>query len=280
VKIISIGEILWDIFPEGEYLGGAPFNFAAHAARLGHDVTFISAVGDDERGRLALQRMRDLNLSTAFTQVIPHQATGTVSVTLDDGQPAYTIHRPAAYDFVDAPTPAPRADWVCFGTLHQMSEHARSALDTLLAANPEAQRLYDVNLRKDSYTIAVIERLMDRATILKLNETEQHELERLFRSSLAALRSRFGWRGVCVTRGERGCTIGLDNGEITMPALKVRLADAVGAGDAFAAALVHGISANWPIERVARFANALGGVVASRPGAVPDWSAAELELLL
>jgi len=102
MKIVSIGEILWDVFPNAEHLGGAAFNFAAHARRLGHEVEFVSGVGDDERGRRALARAEELGMSTRFIRVIPGVPTGIVSVEIDPGgQPAFTIHRPAAYDYAD-----------------------------------------------------------------------------------------------------------------------------------------------------------------------------------
>ncbi|SPE37347.1 hypothetical protein SBA3_2630017 [Candidatus Sulfopaludibacter sp. SbA3] len=99
MTIVSIGEVLWDVFEDSERLGGAPFNFAVHAARLGHQVSFVSAVGDDDRGAAVRKRAGELGLRTGFLQTIPGVATGTVSVRVDcGGQPDFTIHRPAAYD--------------------------------------------------------------------------------------------------------------------------------------------------------------------------------------
>src|ERR1700694_394485 len=100
MRLIGVGEILWDVIGVTEHLGGAVFNLCAHAARLGHDVSLISAVGDDARGRLALARAAELGVSTRFIETVPGQPTGTVTVTVDaNGQPSYVIHRPAAYDF-------------------------------------------------------------------------------------------------------------------------------------------------------------------------------------
>src|ERR1035441_5482450 len=99
MTILSIGEILWDVFPDTVRLGGAPFNFAVHAHRLGHRVVFLSAAGDEERGRVALERAAALGLTTEFMEVAAGQPTGSVSVRLDaEGHPDFTIHRPAAYD--------------------------------------------------------------------------------------------------------------------------------------------------------------------------------------
>src|SRR4029077_8205689 len=100
MKIISLGEVLWDILPSAEHLGGAPFNFAWHAPNLGHEVCFVSAVGNDQRGRQALEKMAESGLSTSFIRRVSDYPTGTVAVAMDSlGLPTYTIHRPAAYDF-------------------------------------------------------------------------------------------------------------------------------------------------------------------------------------
>src|SRR5919108_3848375 len=138
MNFISLGEVLWDVVGEAEHLGGAPLNFAAHAAKLGHDPYLVSAVGTDERGNRALSRIRALGLSTEYIHSLPNYPTGYVGVTLHDGgQPCFTIHRPAAYDFTElAPdqlkqlaltTPA----WVYLGTLAQTSSIVRSTTSRL-----------------------------------------------------------------------------------------------------------------------------------------------------
>ena len=101
VKIVAIGELLWDVFEDRELLGGAPFNFAVHSLRLGHEVASVSAVGDDNRGRQAFRQAAELRLPAHLVKQIADKSTGSVAVTLDaGGRPSYTIHRPAAYDFV------------------------------------------------------------------------------------------------------------------------------------------------------------------------------------
>ncbi|HET7100124.1 MAG TPA: PfkB family carbohydrate kinase, partial [Terriglobia bacterium] len=140
MKIVSIGEVLWDVIGDQEHLGGAPFNFAAHSRRLGHDVQFVSAVGCDERGDRVLERMAQMDLSTRFVARAQGFPTGIASVTLDAaGQPSFCIERPAAYDFPEL-TPAdleeifsPPPDWIYFGTLPQMSSKAHAVTGELLA---------------------------------------------------------------------------------------------------------------------------------------------------
>ena len=158
MTILSIGEILWDVFPDTERLGGAPFNFAVHAHRLGHRVVFLSAVGDDERGRIAADRAGALGLTTEFIQVVAAQPTGSVMVRLDaGGHPDFTIHRPAAYDCLTLGEghlerlAEMRPDWIYFGTLYAMEGRAREMLRRLMDAVPGARRFYDVNLRRGCY---------------------------------------------------------------------------------------------------------------------------------
>ncbi|MCU1234003.1 MAG: PfkB domain protein [Candidatus Solibacter sp.] len=273
MTILSIGEILWDVYPDSSRLGGAPFNFAVNAHRLGHRVLFLSAVGDDERGAAAREKAAALGLDTSFIQTAAGAPTGHVTVCLDAaGQPDYTIHRPAAYDFLRLSEAeltrlaALEPDWIYFGTLYQMDAGARREVRSLMEALPGARRFYDVNLRRASYTPELVRESIALANVIKLNEEE------------AELFPDFGgvW-AAAVTRGERGCKIRIGDDRAECPASPVKVADAVGAGDAFAAAFLHGISQGWSAARIGSYANRLGGLVASRAGAIPDWSAAELE---
>ncbi|HEX3586739.1 MAG TPA: PfkB family carbohydrate kinase, partial [Candidatus Angelobacter sp.] len=179
MKIAAIGEVLWDILPEAEHLGGAPFNFAWHAHNLGHDVFFISAVGNDDRGRHALERMEQAGLPSRFIHQTSDHPTGIVSVSFDSSTgPQYSMHRPAAYDFPDL-TPSdlsalltPPPDWIYFGTLQQMSVAARDLSQRLLDAAPAARRFYDVNLRVQSYTPELVRTLIQQTHVLKLSHQE------------------------------------------------------------------------------------------------------------
>ena len=293
MRIVAIGEILWDVFPDGERLGGAPFNFSAHAARLGHEVLFLSAVGDDARGHAALQAAQDLGLSTEFLRVTPGAPTGVVSVTLDaEGRPSFTIHRPAAYDHLrlsseDLDSLArfePRL--VYFGTLHQTTPEAKALTRLVIEACPQARRFYDVNLRPDSYNLILLEELLLQADVVKLNAGEAVELSRLFGLPFTSVRrfceywsGRCGWEVTAVTLGEEGCAIFGDGAWVEAPGYPVQVSDTVGSGDAFAAALVHGLSKGWPLAQVADLGNRVGALVASRPGAVPPWTLEECQAL-
>ena len=291
MHLIGVGEILWDLIGASEYLGGAVLNFCVQSSRLGHQVSFVSAVGDDARGHLALARAHQLGLSTRFVRTVPEAATGIVTVTVDPGgQPSYVIHRPAAYDFavldaadfVALSTPAP--DWIAFGTLQSMAPPARRLVQSVIEHFPHARRFYDVNLRRDSYTPELVADLLKQAHVVKLNDGEVEQVQHMLHTSEPNLEAfcrayvaRFGYQALCVTRGSEGCALMLDGQYLEVPGYSVTVADTVGAGDAFAAALLHGIQAGWPAREVADFANRLGALVASRKGGTPEWSLAELE---
>jgi fructokinase len=293
MHLIGVGEILWDLIGDSEYLGGAVLNFSVQLTRLGHQVSFVSAVGDDDRGRRALVQARDLGLPTRFIRTVPDHPTGTVTVTVDaGGQPSYVIHRPAAYDFAALDEPdfaalaSPPPDWIAFGTLHSMHPAARRLLRTAIERFPQARRFYDVNLRRDSYTPELVRSLLETANVVKLNDTEVGMVGEMLGMPPRTLESfcrdysaRFGWQAVCVTRGSQGCALLLGEGYLEVPGYRVTVADTVGAGDAFAAALVHGIHSAWPPREVGDFANRLGALIASRPGGTPAWSAADLQQL-
>jgi len=287
LRVASLGEILWDLIGDKELLGGATFNFSVHLARLGHDVSFVSAVGDDGRGRRALEASAHLGLSTRFIRTVRDAPTGAVSVTVDaEGQPSYVLHRPAAYDFVtlneadlDVLSPA----WIYHGTLQLIEPRMRDLLRRLTGRYPFARRFYDINLRRDSYNAPLLMDLLQGAHVVKLNDDEVIHLQKMAATCHESLESfcrdyasRHGWEAVCVTRGEHGCAILHGAEYVEVPGVAVRIADTVGAGDAFAAAFLHGLNAGWPASKIGAFANRLGAIVASRSGGVPDWSLGEL----
>src|SRR5579872_4151778 len=194
MRLISIGEILWDVIGGQEHLGGALLNLSVHAARLGHEVTLVSAVGADQRGDRALEAMSGLGLSIGCVQRSQEWPTGIVTVTVGDGrQPAFEIHRPAAYDSMKLDGSALERlaardpDWSCFGTLLSMYPRGRSALFEALDALPRARRFYDVNLRPKSFTPELVLALLGRATVVKLNQDEVDALAGMFETSSCTL---------------------------------------------------------------------------------------------
>jgi fructokinase len=287
---IGIGEILWDVTPAGEFLGGAPFNFSYHLTRLGHQASFISAVGNDERGRRILERVVQSGISADFISESAEHPTGWADVERDsNGEPHFVIHRPAAYDVPhldDASLHSLVQDAGCiyFGTLQQMSTTARELTSRLIAAAPTARRFYDPNLRKDSFTAELVCDLLSKATIVKLSEHEAHTIAAMYNERVATLEEfahrfaqRFAWEAVAITRGENGCAVLLKEEYVEAAPPPVTAVDPVGAGDAFSAAFLHGIVSGWPSARIAEFANRVAALIVSRKGAVPEWSLAELK---
>ncbi len=284
MKILSIGEILWDVIGGEEHLGGAPFNLAVHATRLGHEAAILSAVGDDARGERARAQAERLGVSTRYLTTSMQAETGIATVGEDaQGLPRFQIPRPMAYDFL-TPTDellADSFDAICFGTLLQAFEPARRATIRVLNTFPKAIRFYDVNLREGQYELSCVEDLLSRATIVKLNESEAEILSGAERRSLKQFcetqATLFGLEAIGVTRGENGCAVWIRGDYVEDAGVQVKVADTVGAGDAFGAAFLHGITQGWPAARVAHFANGVGALVASRTGAVPEWTMEELK---
>jgi fructokinase len=299
-KLLAAGEILWDLLPSGKQLGGAPANFAYHAHALGAEARVFSRVGDDLLGREILSRLRALGLPTDGVGVDTAAPTGTVSVELAaDGQPRFTIHENVAWDRLVADEAslafAAQADAVCFGSLAQRSELSRGSIRRLVAATPStALHIFDINLRQRFYSREVVEESLRLANVLKLNDTELPVLAAMFglgggaRDQLAALAERFGLRAVALTRGAHGSLLCVaaslrdadsDNGRSRSdrttwawsehPGLTVKVADSVGAGDAFTAALALGLLAGRPFDEVNRRANEIAAYVCSQPGATP-----------
>ena len=296
MRIVSVGEILWDVIGDREYLGGAPLNFAAHARQLGHEVFLLSAVGEDGRGKEAVRRLREREISVEFVQMLPGKNTGIAEVELDaDGKPMFRIVRPAAYDFVQLSNAQLRRitelqpDWIYFGTLYHMSGMALASTLKLLEAAPSARRFYDINLRDGNWSLAVVEQLSAQATVVKLSDTEADNLDGTVNaggqgSSMEDFCRRwsgqYGCGTMCVTFGERGCAIFKNGGYCEVPAFKVEVVDTVGAGDAFSAAFLHSNAQGWEAQLIGRFANAVGALVASRSGATPKWQLEECQTML
>jgi fructokinase len=282
--VLAFGELLWDVFPDGAHIGGAPFNLAAHAVRCGLTAQLLSRVGADDLGRRALAEAHRLGVGTDFVQSDPKHPTGTVTVQLSaEGQPSYIIHTDVAWDFIAAEPSqlkTQRVDAICCGTLAQRSAASRASLQHLLTAFPTTPVFFDVNLRQKFFSRELVEEGLARTTILKLNDAEVTVLAKLiFGAALGEeafareVQRRYPVQFVLVTRGARGGLLVERDGAATdIPGRAVTVADAVGAGDAFSAAfLAFWLRGRSPIE-AATVANELGAFVASQRGAVPDYT--------
>ena len=289
VRIIGVGELLWDLFPDGPRLGGAPFNVIANLRRLGHRVAFVTAIGDDRLGRAALAAADDLGVDATFISTALDLPTGTVEVTPDpvEGH-RFAIRSPAAYESIgdgDALVARIRT-WgpgaLVYGTLAQRSDGVRELTRRIASEVRPAYRLYDVNLREGCWTPSLVIDLLGDATIVKVNEHESETLADLLATSAdpralgTRLAERFGVAVVCITRGAGGASLWAAGTERSVAGMRVGVRDTVGAGDAFAAALIHGLVSGMPPGDALELANRLGALVASRAGALPPWRLDEL----
>lgn len=277
LRIVCFGEILWDSLPEGLFPGGAPFNVAFHLRQLGADPALVSAVGRDWPGDELLRRLKNAGITTAVAR--DQRPTGHVQARHgDNGDITYTITRNVAWDHIPVP---PRASLaaparaVVFGSLAQRTPANRATLAALLAAHPDAWRVFDVNLRPPHTPARRVLALAQGADLLKVNEAELHLLTGSASGTVEQRARRLaaatGAKRVCVTLGAQGAALLADNTFLTEPARPVRVASPIGAGDAFLAALLHGLlqPAASPRRALAR-ACRLAEHVAAHSSATPQ----------
>jgi fructokinase len=281
-KILSFGEILWDVFPNDKKPGGAPANFAYHCKQLGADVRLVSQIGHDQNGQELFDFYNSIGLSTALTGVSVTKPTGTVSVHLrNDGQPDYTINQDTAWDFLTA-TPeslqwASESDVIAFGSLAARSEQNRQTLQNILnAAQPATCRVLDLNLREPFCEQKNIEFVLSCANILKINDDELNRMISMFgfpqdtvEKQLQKLREFYQFRLVILTCGANGNWLTTKSEQIFTSGTKVEVADTVGAGDAFTAASVIGLLLRKTLSEISRKANELAAYVCTQHGGTP-----------
>ena len=281
LKIVSLGEVLWDMLPDGRHLGGAPANFAYHTHSLGAETSLVSRVGKDPAGDDILSQFRAWQLPGNFVQVDAVAETGRVTVTLDQaGVPQFTIHEPAAWDFIeltsDAFAAASQANVICFGSLAQRRIKSRQAIQQLVAAtSPEALRIFDINLRQQFYTSDVILKSFELANVIKLNDAELSTLTQMFelnphsQTAVEELARRFDLSTIAVTCGPAGSYLFQKGRWSHLRSKPIQVADTVGAGDAFNAALAVGLASGMDLGKVHLLANEAASFVCTQHGATP-----------
>jgi fructokinase len=280
-RIIGIGEVLWDVFPDGPRFGGAPANFACHAASLGAEVSMISCVGSDDLGKRAIEFLQQRGVDTLNVAKSGELPTGTVQVTLDaKDSPSYTIAAPAAWDAITwsdrLEQLAAAADAVCFGTLAQRSKVSRESIQHFLRATPQdALRVFDVNLRQTFYSPETIRQSLDLANVLKLNDEELPIVSEACGiagsrdDKLGALCEKHALRLVAMTRGAKGARVVSPTSVSECPGFPTNVRDTVGAGDSYTAALVVGMLRGEGLDEVNEHACRVAAYVCSQSGANP-----------
>jgi len=289
---VGLGELLWDVLPDSRQLGGAPANFAYMTSLLGDEGIVASRVGNDELGKEAKRRLESLGLSTSCIQIDPTYRTGVAQVEVDSkGQPTFQFAEPAAWDSLEwTPawqTLAQEADAVCFGSLAQRSLQSRQAIYSFLkSVRPETTRIFDVNLRQSFYSAQILADSAKQADIIKLNHEELPNVVQLLgfpfhdeESAAQWIRHTFHTKLVCITRGPGGSLLVSEYAKHEHPGIRVQVADTVGSGDAFTAALVYHYLRRDCLAAMSEAANRMGSWVASQTGATPARDEARLEVI-
>ena len=283
-KVAALGEVLWDMLPEGRRLGGAPANFACHVAQFGLDACLVSAVGDDEPGHAALSELARRGLDR-YIAVVPDRPTGTVGVQLDAaGIPAYEIHRDVAWDSIpwtDALAElAAGVQAVCFGTLALRSPVSRQTLTRFLDAMPRGGgrlRVLDVNLRPPLPSDDTVIDALARCNVLKLNDEELPRMAVAVglppdlppEETAQRLRADCGLRALILTCGAKGSHVFTPDAESHLATPHVDVADTVGAGDSFTAAFTAALLSGADVAKAHQLAVRTSAYVCTQHGATP-----------
>lgn len=271
--VIVWGEVLWDRFPDGDQLGGAPANVAWHLGQAGGWCQLVTRVGDDADGRRAVERLSEV-VDTTLVQVDRERATGEVLVKLQGAEPKYTLVPGRAWERIECPATTKlalsEAGIMVYGTLAQRRPEGLAGWREAIS-HTDALKVCDLNLRPTDQPAQAIEEALAAANIVKVNDRE-----------LATLREWFGWvdpiaalrttqrRLVVVTHGADGSTLHGEHGSIEIAGEPAEPGgDNVGCGDAYLAILVHGLSLGHDLTRSARAASRWAAAVASVRGATP-----------
>ena len=292
MKVLSFGEIMFDITEGKKYIGGAPFNVAAHLSKLGAQSYILTGVGSDKNGQEALESTHDLGIKTDFISTTEKFPTGTVTVELKDGKPSYTIHENTAWDNINlCDSGLDRLtsefwDLLAYGTLAQRTKENRNLLDLIRTRGHFKAIFYDVNLRQHFFKPEWILSSFEDSSIVKINDEEAVFLSKLLYNRemkeeefADMILGEFDLDIVCITFGADGAGIMTEEGWSKVPGEKINVRDTVGVGDSFSAEFLHSLYIGYsPIESAGR-ACVMGAYVASSAGAVPGYSDELKEIL-
>lgn len=281
--VVGLGEALWDVLPEGKKIGGAPANFAYHAAQFGLDSRVVSAVGSDKLGDEILENFAGKQLNTLI-ETVPYP-TGTVIVTLDEhGVPCYDIKENVAWDNIPF-TPeleklAGQAQAVCFGSLAQRNVVSRETINRFLDTMPDEDgrlKIFDVNLRQDFYTNDILCQSFSKCNVLKINDEELVTVSRLFgypgidlRDKCWILIAKYNLKMLILTCGINGSYVFTPGKVSFVETPLVEVADTVGAGDSFTGAFCAAILNGASIPEAHQLAVDVSAYVCTQNGAMPE----------
>ncbi|REG94649.1 PfkB family carbohydrate kinase [Algoriphagus antarcticus] len=287
-NVVIFGEMLWDCMPSGAVPGGAPMNVTLNLHQLGLNSRLISAIGNDKDGQKLIEFLQTFDLPVDLVQINQEHETSTVLVNDDDPENIkYTVVSPVAWDFIQWNTDMDEAvktsDAFVFGTLGVRNIKSLTTLLKLL--HHKTLRIFDANFRPPFYDFEIIESLLGFTDILKINEDELEifadyfDIEPSVKSVCGYLDQHYQMDLICVTQGSKGALIYKGGNIISHEGFKVKVADSIGAGDAFLSGFIKTFLENQPLDKVLDFACKLGAFVASKKGGTPRYGIGDVNSL-
>jgi fructokinase len=287
--VICYGEILWDLLPTGEVPGGAPMNVAYHLNKLGHPPAVITRIGRDERGNKLVQLLEGKNISTSFVQLDKLLPTGIVYATPNEHhEMEYDIVAPVAWDVIEWNDELPGLfndqNYFVYGSLIARNLTSRGTLFRLLEI--ASNKILDINLRPPHYDNKLLQDLLLKANIAKLNFAELNIISSWFgeysstEDKMNILMDKFQLGTVIVTKGGDGAMININGKVYSHPGFKVVVQDTVGSGDSFLAAIISGLIEKRAPSEILEFACAVGALVTSKKGGWPDYELEDIQALI
>ena len=284
MKVLSFGEILWDVYPDKKYIGGAPFNFAAHLAKFSAESYMLSCLGEDELGEEALQCLKERGVLSDFVSRSGVKKTGQCLVTLDENAvPSYDLKMDVAYDHIASDKVNEAFDVLYFGTLALRSKYNLDSLADLLKKQKFKDVFVDINIRAPFYSYQTVAFCLENATILKISSEELPIVMDLLSISNSVGYKEFArivkgkyenLKMLVITLGSEGayCYDCNNDKEYSCEAQKVKVASTVGAGDSFSAAFLYQYFQKNDIQACLESASKIAGYVVSQYDAVPNYN--------
>lgn len=289
-KITCFGEVLWDVFPTHEKIGGAPLNVALRLNSLGHEVYMISAIGNDKRGTSLLNYISENGVNSDYIQTKEHLKTGVVQVTLNNkGSASYDITYPCAWDAIDLNKKSialvSNTDAFVFGSLVARDDISKKTLFELIEVSE--YNIFDLNLRSPHYTKSLLIHLMDKADFIKFNDEELYEVSAYLGSKYLSMEQNIRFisektntKHICVTKGNHGAVLLYDNTFYYNSGYLIKVKDTVGAGDSFLGSLISQLLNKIHPQKAIDFACAVGAMVAQSEGANPKITLSEIKTFM
>ena len=279
MNVLSFGEVLWDVYPDNKYIGGAPLNFAAHFVKNGGKASMLSAVGNDELGHETIKVVEGFGVGTNYIAIHNHKETGKCLVTLNEKMiPSYNLLSDVAYDEISYPQLNEDFDVLYFGTLALRSEANLDSLNKVLKNYTFKEVFVDMNIRPPHYSKQSIELALQKATLIKISDEELPTVlkemnldETTDAKALCDLYPQL--KVVMITKGEKGSSVYCkeEGQEYAIEAKKVEVVSTVGAGDSFSASFLASYLKGASIDECLEKATEISAYVVSKKDAIPDY---------